>query len=108
TDYQATLNNGSIAVAPTDPNTIYVGTGDATVAGGMAFSGHGILKSVDGGNTWTLLQGPGAVFDQHTIGKIIVSPFDAKVAFAVLSGTGINGQPAAGFGFGIFSDVYRT
>src|ERR1043165_2096327 len=54
TDAQANLNIGSITFAASDPNIIYAGTGEATW-GFEAHSGAGILKSVDGGATWSLV-----------------------------------------------------
>ncbi len=54
TDGQPTLATGAIAFDPTDPQTIYVGTGQA-MGGGMFMGGVGILKSTDGGQSWTLI-----------------------------------------------------
>jgi hypothetical protein len=56
TDSQASLAVGSIAIDPTNDQTIYVGTGEEN-NGGDNYYGAGILKSTDGGNTWTLLGG---------------------------------------------------
>jgi photosystem II stability/assembly factor-like uncharacterized protein len=42
---------GAIAVAPSDPNTIYVGMGEADIRSNIA-NGDGIYKSTDAGNTW--------------------------------------------------------
>ena len=54
TDSQSTLFTGAIAVAPSNPNVIYAGTGNPTVVT-YAYTGHGILKSSDGGATWSIL-----------------------------------------------------
>ncbi|MBS1491522.1 MAG: glycosyl hydrolase [Bacteroidetes bacterium] len=43
---------GEIAVSPSDPNVIYVGTGEHAVRGVMTSFGDGIYKSTDGGKTW--------------------------------------------------------
>src|SRR5262249_53975433 len=56
---QSTPVMGSIAMAPSDPNTLYVGTGEY----GTFQYGRGILKTTDGGTTWTLQQGPANAFD---------------------------------------------
>ncbi|MFZ1099869.1 MAG: hypothetical protein WAN26_10780, partial [Steroidobacteraceae bacterium] len=42
---------GAVAVAPSDPNTIYVGTGEADIRNDM-IPGNGVFKSTDGGETW--------------------------------------------------------
>ena len=51
-DDQPVASIGSIAVAPSDPNVLYVGTGEANSWGNVA-AGNGIYKSVDGGTSWT-------------------------------------------------------
>src|SRR5262245_50254533 len=61
-DSQVDLEVGSIAFAPSNPNIVYAGMGD--FAGGLL--GHGVLKSLDGGQTWarvdnSSLRGPGLV-----------------------------------------------
>jgi photosystem II stability/assembly factor-like uncharacterized protein len=56
TDSQPSLAVGSIAIDPTNAQTIYVGTGEANF-NGDGYYGAGILKSTDGGNTWTQLGG---------------------------------------------------
>ena len=53
TDFEVTLGTGAIALDPTNPDTIYVGTGEPVSWTGIY--GTGVLKSVDGGKTWTLL-----------------------------------------------------
>src|SRR5256714_278566 len=55
-DSQPTGSIGAIAVAPSDPNIIYVGTGAGIIRPDLA-TGNGIYKSTDGGRTWTHLGG---------------------------------------------------
>ena len=43
---------GAISVAESDPNVIYVGTGEACVRGVMTSHGDGVYKSTDAGKTW--------------------------------------------------------
>src|SRR6187401_1540575 len=50
-DDQPTSSIGSIAVAGSDPNVVYVGTGEANIRGNVS-QGAGIFKSTDGGKTW--------------------------------------------------------
>ena len=42
---------GAVAVAPSDPNTLYVGTGEADIRANM-IPGNGVYKSTDAGKTW--------------------------------------------------------
>src|SRR5262249_40876453 len=51
----ATTNMGAIAIAPSNPNIIYAGTGEANFDGAGVLPGTGILKSTDGGDSWSLL-----------------------------------------------------
>jgi photosystem II stability/assembly factor-like uncharacterized protein len=44
---------GAIAVAPSDPNVIYVGTGEHAIRGQSSTYGDGIYRSTDQGRTWT-------------------------------------------------------
>ncbi|HUY12001.1 MAG TPA: glycosyl hydrolase, partial [Terriglobia bacterium] len=50
-DKEPVSSIGAIAVAPSDPNVIYVGTGEACIRGDISH-GDGVYKSVDGGQTW--------------------------------------------------------
>ncbi len=56
TDYQCSLNSGSIAIDPVDPNIVYVGTGEPA-----ASVGCGLLRSFDGGQSWTEINGGGVL-----------------------------------------------
>ena len=52
TDNEVSMAMGSIAIDPTNTNIIYAGTGEATYSG-ASYYGRGLLKSTDGGTTWT-------------------------------------------------------
>ncbi|MBS1859160.1 MAG: hypothetical protein JST11_27550 [Acidobacteria bacterium] len=57
TDAQPSLAMGALALDPSDPDIVYAGTGEANFAGD-SYYGAGVLKSTDGGATWTNLPGP--------------------------------------------------
>src|SRR5438093_345377 len=69
---------GAVQVAPSDPNIIYVGTGDSV--GGS--SGDGMYKSTDAGKTWTHIG-----LDETTkINKMVVDPKDPNIVVASTQG----------------------
>ena len=72
---------GSLAVAPSDPNVIYVGTGEACIRGNIS-QGDGIFKSVDGGKTWHNV----GLRDSRAIGKVIIDPKNADVVYVAALG----------------------
>ena len=85
---------GSIAVAPSDPNVVYVGSGEANIRGNVA-PGNGIYKSTDAGKTWK------HVWKQDgQIGTMVVHPTNPDVAFAAVLGNAFGPNPERG--------VYRT
>jgi len=75
-DKQTTSSIGSIAVSESDPNVIYVGTGEACIRGNISF-GDGVYRSNDGGKTWNNV----GLKDSRHIGKVIVHPTNPDVAF---------------------------
>jgi hypothetical protein len=86
TDSQPTLFMGSIAPAPSNPSIIYAGTGEADNGD---FYGRGVLKSADGGATWTLLGN--SVFDRSGIIKIVVDPANPDTVYVAIGLTFTNG-----------------
>ena len=76
TDAQASLAMGAIAFAPSDPRTIYAGSGEA-VFSADAYAGRGLLKSTDGGVTWALLAA--STFSGDTFSDIKVHPTNPDI-----------------------------
>lgn len=83
TDTQASLAVGSLALDPQNSNAIYVGTGEENNSGD-SYYGAGILKSTDGGNTWTQIPGPfaGGSGGGARIGGLAVHPTNSQVVLA--------------------------
>ncbi len=67
---------GAIAVAPSDPNVLYVGMGEADIRSNFSH-GDGVYRSVDAGKTWAHV----GLSDSRQIGRIAVHPRDANTAF---------------------------
>lgn len=76
-DAQETLNFGSIAIAPSAPDTIYAATGEWTLNYGPSYPGAGLYKSTDGGANWTWHTS----LASRRISKVAVSPTDADRVF---------------------------
>ena len=83
TDNQATLNMGSIALAPSNPSIVYAGTGEASTPFFDSFPGRGILKSTNAGVSWTLLGQ--SVFDRRSVAKLVVDPASPDTVYAALA-----------------------
>lgn len=72
---------GSIAVAPSDHNIIYVGSGEACIRGNISY-GNGVYKSLDGGKTWKNI----GLKDTQHIGAVIVDPKNPNIVFVAALG----------------------
>jgi photosystem II stability/assembly factor-like uncharacterized protein len=72
---------GSVQVAPSDPNVIYVGTGDLITGGGIN-EGNGMYKSVDAGKTWQHL----GLDETKQIPSILVDPKDPNLVLIAAQG----------------------
>jgi photosystem II stability/assembly factor-like uncharacterized protein len=72
---------GAIAVAPSNHDVIYVGTGEAAPRGDMTY-GDGVYKSTDGGKTWSHL----GLEDTRQIGALIVDPHNPDIVLVAAFG----------------------
>ncbi len=93
-DDQPISSMGAVAVAPSDPNILYAGSGEANIRGNVE-PGNGLYKSTDAGKTWK------HVWKQEgQIGRVVVHPRNANVAFAAVLGHAFGPNAERG--------VYRT
>jgi photosystem II stability/assembly factor-like uncharacterized protein len=72
---------GAIAVSESDPNVIYVGTGEACIRGNIV-GGNGVYKSIDAGKTWKFV----GLADTHATGRLAVNPKNPDIAFVAALG----------------------
>jgi photosystem II stability/assembly factor-like uncharacterized protein len=84
-DEQPTLNIGSIAVQQSNPNIIWVGTGEGNPRNSINL-GEGIYKTLDGGRTWKRM----GLEKTRNIHRILIDPTDPEVVYA-----GVIGNPYA-------------
>jgi photosystem II stability/assembly factor-like uncharacterized protein len=80
-DSQPIASIGAIAVAPSDSNVIYVGSGEADMRSSISY-GDGMYKSTDEGKTWTHI----GLRDSRQIGRILVDPQDPNIVFVAALG----------------------
>ena len=72
---------GALAVAPSAPNVIYAGTGEACIRGNVSH-GDGVYRSDDGGRTWRNL----GLHDSRHIGRVRVDPRDPDTVYVAALG----------------------
>ncbi|HVB38049.1 MAG TPA: hypothetical protein VND92_05895, partial [Vicinamibacterales bacterium] len=84
-------NIGAIAVAPSDPKVIYVGTGEPDIRNTM-LTGDGMYKSTDAGKTWKKI----GLADTHVISRIVVDPSNPDVVYVAAMGHVFADNPERG------------
>lgn len=94
-DGEHVVSMGDLAIAPSDPNVLYAGTGEEDGRNSIS-PGGGVYKSVDAGKTWTLT---GLERTRH-IGRIVVHPTNPDVAWVAALGNIWAANPERG--------LYRT
>ena len=94
-DDQPVQSIGALAVAASDPNIVWAGTGEAWIRSHISI-GEGIYRSTDAGKTWTRM----GLEKTGRIGRVIVDPVNPQIVFACALGTAYGPQPERG--------VFRT
>ncbi|MBA2493218.1 MAG: hypothetical protein H0V31_00810, partial [Acidobacteria bacterium] len=113
-DGAQTLAIGAVAISPSDPTTIFVGTGEAALCGSGCYIGIGIYR-ITNAETTPVLSGPlnqgsagGDVFTGRAISKIIVHPTNPNILFAT-STSGVAGIGGTTVGLALpLAGLYRT
>jgi len=80
-DKEGTSAIGSLAVASSNHNIVYVGTGEACIRGNISH-GDGVYKTLDGGKTWKNV----GLKDSRAIGKVIINPMNPDIVFVAALG----------------------
>ncbi|HUI84681.1 MAG TPA: hypothetical protein VL240_10680 [Candidatus Binatia bacterium] len=81
-DQQRVASIGAIAVAPSNTNIVYIGTGDVSNVGGAVNQGNGMWKSTDAGATWQHI----GLEDSRHIGTVWVDPQNTDIVFVAALG----------------------
>jgi len=94
-DSQTVASIGAIGVAPSNPDIIYVGTGEADMRDSIQY-GDGVYKTNDGGRTWQHI----GLENTRQIGRVIVDPKNPNIVFLAALGHAYGPSPDRG--------VYRS
>jgi len=90
-DKERVVSMGDIAIAPSDPNILYAGTGEEDSRNSIS-PGAGVYKSTDAGRSWKLV----GLEATQQIGRIVVDPADPNVVYVAALGHEWNANPERG------------
>jgi photosystem II stability/assembly factor-like uncharacterized protein len=90
-DAQPIASIGALAVAPSNSQVIYAGTGESDIRSSLS-SGDGVYKSVDGGKTWTNV----GLRDTRQISRVVIDPKDADILYVGALGHAYGPNPERG------------
>jgi photosystem II stability/assembly factor-like uncharacterized protein len=90
-DGQTSLSIGAIDVAPSDENTVWVGTGESYQAR-SSYSGDGVYKSTDAGKTWTNM----GLRESHHVARIVIHPKNPNLVYLAVMGHLYSTNPERG------------
>ena len=94
-DQAASTTIGDVAIAPSDPNIVWIGTGEANIFRSSQ-AGCGVCKSTDAGKTWQHV----GLADTYTIPRIVIHPKNPDIVYVAASGHEWTFNPERG--------VYKT
>jgi len=94
-EHAASTSIGDVTIAPSDPDVVWIGTGEANIFR-SSMAGCGVYKSTDAGKTWKHM----GLTKTHTIPRIVVHPRDADTVYVAASGHEWTDNPERG--------VYKT
>jgi photosystem II stability/assembly factor-like uncharacterized protein len=80
-DQGASSSVGDIAVAPSNPDIVWIGTGESNIFR-SSYAGAGVYKSIDAGKTWAHM----GLIDTGTIGRILIDPANPNVVYVASAG----------------------
>ncbi len=86
---------GDLAIAPSNPNIVWIGTGEANIFR-SSYAGCGIYKSADGGDNWQFM----GLSESFTIARIVVDPRNPDIVYVAATGHEWSDNPDRG--------VYKT
>ena len=82
-EHESTFTIGDVAVAPSDSDVVWVGTGETQPRhSGYSYAGTGVFKSTDAGQGWQHMGLP----DTHHIGKVLIHPTDPDIVYVAAIG----------------------
>ena len=82
-DQESTFTIGEVAIAPSNPDVVWVGSGEVLMAR-SSYAGTGVFKSTNSGETWTNM----GLGDTHHIGRVLIDPQDPNIVY--VAGIGHN------------------
>jgi len=90
-DHEKVFSIGDIAVSPSDPNILWVGTGEANNSR-SSYWGDGVYKSIDAGRTWKNM----GLKESHHIGRIVIHPQNPDIVYVAALGHLYSENPERG------------